>query len=287
MPKQVILITVYILFQLAAIPASGWGWEAHKLICALAEEQLTPDARNKVNQWLSESEKLKGGVTDFPQACLWPDDVKYTTRKDTYEHHFINVPNKADSVRLDRDCAATDCLATGIQQSLNYLSRQPDGQRSVTRRAAALRFLGHYIADLHQPLHVGNASDWGGNKISVTWRGENTNLHALWDYEMPEAAGLKYPQSLTYLEGTRPKLDNSIIHAWLNESLRLARSHAYVDLHDRQLTSGATISEEYFERSKPIIIERIRIAAARIAGLLNQIAKGQQPVAFKLVPVQS
>ena len=287
MSKKAILIIACILFQLSAAPASGWGWEAHKLICALAEEQLTPKAKKNVNQWLSESGELYGGVKNFPQACLWPDDVKHTTRKDTYAHHFINVPNEADSVRLDRDCAATDCLATGIQKSLIYLSRQTNSQRDVTRRAAALRFLGHYLADLHQPLHVGNASDWGGNKISVTWRGEKTNLHALWDYKMPEVAGLNYPESLTCLAESSPTLDNSTIYDWLNESLRLARSHAYVDLHGRQLAPGVTIGEGYFERSKPIIIERIRIAAARLSGLLNQIAKGHRPSAFKLLPVES
>ena len=104
---------------------------------------------------------------------------------------------------------------------------------------------------------------------------------------MPEAAALKYPESLTFLAESLPARDNSTIYDWLNESLRLARSHAYVDLHGRQLTPGATIGEGYFERSKPIIIERIRIAAARLSGLLNQIAEGHQPSAFKLLPIKS
>ena len=33
----------------------------------------------------------------------------------------------------------------------------------------ALRFLGHFVGDLHQPLHVGFAEDFGGNGIDVRW----------------------------------------------------------------------------------------------------------------------
>ncbi len=276
-------IMLFLVTICSSNTAHAWGWEGHKLVCALAEKQLTPRARELVTRLLEDASDLKGGVLSFPEACLWPDDVKYSTRKGSYEHHFINVPDDATHIDLNRDCAATNCIAIGIQQSLNYLSVEPDGDRAVTRRAAALRFLGHYIGDLHQPLHVGNASDWGGNKIRVKYQGKETNLHALWDYEMPEQINLRYPDSIPFLASIGGTPDGSI-HGWMNESLDLARSNAYVTADGKLISKGDTIDDEYFERNKPVIINRLGQAAARLALLLNQIADGGKPVAFYLKP---
>ncbi|MBT7369233.1 MAG: hypothetical protein HN816_01205, partial [Gammaproteobacteria bacterium] len=252
------------LFLLTGSPAThAWGWEAHKLVCAVAEKKLTPQARKLVNRWLENAADLEGGVLSFPDACLWPDKVKYGTRKSTYEHHFINVPDDAIRVDLNRDCAAADCIAIGIQRSLSYLSGEASGDRAATRQAAALRFLGHYIGDLHQPLHVGNASDWGGNKIRVNWLGKKTNLHALWDYEMPEKMNLRYPDSVLFLANIDVTSNGSVV-AWMNESLDLARSNAYVSIDGNEIEGGDTINAEYFEKNKPIIIKRIAQAATRL-----------------------
>lgn len=276
-----------LLLVLLAGPATAfsWGWDAHKLVCGLAEEQLSRKARDMVNQILNESESLKGGIVPFPEACLWPDKVKYSTRKDTYEHHFVNVPDDATTVVLERDCLATDCLANAVQEAVTYLSMPVDGTISRTRRAAALRYLGHYIGDLHQPLHVGHASDWGGNKITVSWRGKKKNLHAYWDYMMPESANLKYPQGMKHLSGIRPGNTSGTVYDWLNESLALARNHAYVDERGRRIRSGQELSEAYFQRNKPVVVERVLQAAQRLAGMLNRIADGKQQAVFRLVPV--
>lgn len=264
--------------------ASAWGWEGHKLVCALAEEQLSDEAKKMVNNLLADGSKLKGGQKNFPVSCLWPDEVKYSSRKGTYEHHFINVPDDANRIDLQRDCAALNCIAVGLQQALHYLSQPAKGDREKRGRAAALRFLGHYMADLHQPLHVGNASDWGGNKIKIRWRDKSTNLHALWDYDMLEAMDITYPSSLPILRSVPSKQFSGNAHSWLNESLLLARKMAYINLDGHLIKSGDSLGEDYFNRSKPVLLERMALAAARLAHLLNEIAAGRQPEAFSLKP---
>jgi hypothetical protein len=82
-------------------------------------------------------------------------------------------------------------LQPAFKKALTYLSRPAGSNREKTRRAAALGFLGHFVGDLHHPLHISNASDWGGNKITVRWEGKETNLQALWDYGMLESIGIK------------------------------------------------------------------------------------------------
>jgi len=236
-----------------------------------------------VDTLLVEGQALKGGRVSFAESCLWPDDVKYSNHKGTYEQHFINVPDEALTVDLVRDCAALNCIATGIQRALTYLSRPAGSSREKARRAAALRFLGHFIGDLHQPLHIGNASDWGGNKITVLWQGKETNLHALWDYGMLESMGIKYPDSLDFLLSVEKTSEHEHLIDWFNESLSLARTNAYSNAQGNIITSGDSLGSDYLERNKPVLIARLVLASERLATILNEIAAGEQPRVFLLI----
>lgn len=267
--------------------AYAWGRDGHRIVCGLAEEQLNPAAKKMVERLLIQGKQLKGGMVSFPDACLWPDDVKHSTRKSTYEHHFINVPDDAMEIDLGRDCAAANCIAVGVQQALTYLSTRPDGNRASKRQAAALRFLGHYIADLHQPLHIGNASDWGGNRIKVRLDSKETNLHALWDYGLPERFNLNYPESIGFLLTVKHRTADGTVLSWMNESLELARTHAYMDTTGEPIKNGHVISPEYLDRNKPIIIRRLTLAGARLARLLNDIADGGQPAVFRFASIDN
>lgn len=278
--RSLCLITGVLVVTTMPLRAAAWGWEGHKLVCGLAQTQLTPDAAKMVEQLLNDGAGLSGGRVNFAESCLWPDKVKHSSHRGTYEHHFINVPDNAMTVDLARDCGDMNCIATGVQQALSYLHQGVSGKRETLRRASALRFLGHHVADLHQPLHVGNASDWGGNKIRVAWKKKDSNLHALWDYEMLDAVNFTYPDSVTMLRpgSTEEMSDEPDMVEWLDESLALARSHAYRDTDGDMIHSGARLGQAYLERSKPIMLERLSLAAARLAVLLNAIAAGEQPV---------
>lgn len=268
---------------LISFNAQAWGWDGHRLVCAMAQAKLTPEARVMVDTLLVEGQALKGGRVSFAESCLWPDDVKYSNHKGTYEQHFINVPDEALTVDLVRDCAALNCIATGIQRALTYLSRPAGSGREKARRAAALRFLGHFIGDLHQPLHIGNASDWGGNKITVLWQGKETNLHALWDYGMLESMGIKYPDSLDFLLSVEKTSEHEQLIDWFNESLSLARTNAYSNDQGNIITSGDSLGSDYLERNKPVLIARLVLASERLATILNEIAAGEQPRVFLLI----
>jgi hypothetical protein len=132
-------------------------------------------------------------------------------------------------------------------------------------------------------LHIGNASDWGGNKITVQWRGEETNLHALWDYGMLESIDIKYPDSIGFLLSIEKTDTNNRIIDWFNESLSLARSNAYSNAKGNIVASGDSLGSAYLERNKPILIAQLVLASERLAMLLNKIAAGEQPRGFLLI----
>ena len=270
-----ILLSAVLLILSPVDKASAWGADGHRLICAMAEAKLTPEAKSMLSEIMSMGKFLDNNADeDFPEACLWPDKARHTTHKGSYEEHFINVPKSEDSVDLARDCAALNCVATAIQRNLVYLFRDAQGKREKARKAAALRFLAHFVGDLHQPLHVGNGEDWGGNKIRVNWYGKEANLHGIWDYEILKKAGITYPDSLEYLQEIKPEDSTSDVLAWIRTSFRLARNNAYKDTEGNLIASGDTLSDAYFERAKPIVMSQISLSSSRLSYLLNELAAG-------------
>ncbi|MDB2542847.1 S1/P1 nuclease [Pseudomonadales bacterium] len=270
-----ILLSAVLLILSPVDKASAWGADGHRLICAMAEAKLTPEAKSMLSETLRMGKFLDNNADeDFPEACLWPDTARHTTHKSSYEEHFINVPKSEDSVDLARDCAALNCVATAIQRNLVYLSRDAQGKREKARKAAALRFLAHFVGDLHQPLHVGNGEDWGGNKIRVNWYGKKANLHGIWDYEILKKAGITYPDSLEHLQEIKPEDSTGDVLAWIRTSFRLARNNAYKDTEGNLIASGDTLGDAYFERAKPIVMSQISLSSSRLAYLLNELAAG-------------
>ncbi|MFT7221851.1 MAG: hypothetical protein ACI8Z1_003474 [Candidatus Azotimanducaceae bacterium] len=93
---------------------------------------------------------------------------------------------------------------------------------------------------------------------------------------------MKYPKSLDFLATVKINHSNPNILDWFNESLALARSHAYVNTDGTLIKMGDKLGKDYLDRNKPIVLDRIVLAAERLADLLNNIATGEQPRVFLL-----
>ena len=64
----------------------------------------------------------------------------------------------------------------------------------------ALKFLVHFIGDMHQPLHVGRGEDRGGNSIRVRWFGESRNLHSVWDSAIIASENLSFSEFVDFID---------------------------------------------------------------------------------------
>ncbi len=260
-----------------SLSAFGWGADGHQLVCRLAFDQLTDDGRKFVENTLELGVHLDGSTDNsFPEACLWPDSARSGNYRGTYEQHYMHVPRVANRPDFLRDCPALDCIAVGIQRSLTYLASPANGEREEARKAAALRFLGHFVGDLYQPLHVGHQEDQGGLAISVRWFGDETSLYEVWDDRIMERAGLAFPESLEVIAAVEVTEQPEDVLLALHQSFRLARSHAYSNVNGRPIGNGGTLGEAYFERSKPVVIEQLAKSAAHLAGIINRLAAGTQ-----------
>ena len=274
-PFHLLRLMTAMTLCIAATNTYAWNETGHKLLCQMAYDNLTDKGKTFVAETLALGKQLDGnGKNDLAQACIWPDRARFKDYKGSYEQHFINIPEKAKSIDFARDCAAMDCIAVGIQRSLTYLARPASGKREEARKAAALRFLGHFIGDLHQPLHVSHGEDRGGNQIRVKWFGEDTNLHAVWDSKILERAGLEYPASVKLLESVDADFGSRNVLAWMRESFKLARSYAYTNIDGSKIVDAEMLDMAYFERSKPIVIEQLAKGAKRLTFLIDGLANG-------------
>jgi hypothetical protein len=191
------------LLALVAPSAQAWGCKGHQTVAFIAEKHLTPEARQIVDKLLAGNPidpQLKrwcgNAATDLMvDASTWPDDVR--NERNNGPWHYIDIPLGKHSGSLAGFCGKEGCVPRAIEQQRAILK---DKSADPGKRAEALRYLIHFVGDMHQPLHAANNADKGGNCVAVTYfhhgplpnpvhpeRDEYApNLHQVWDTEIPE-----------------------------------------------------------------------------------------------------
>ena len=187
-----------VVATLAPAPAArAWGNVGHALVCQIAYLELSASARAKVDAILAARVPEPGlRWKSLAFACTFPDNphVHGDAR------HYMNVARTAAKIDSE-SCGASDtCLFTAIRDDRAKLG---DASLSNAERKVALANLGHWVGDLHQPLHVSFEDDQGGNKIRVTGRCasadyESANLHGVWDRCLVESPHGLTSSSLTH-----------------------------------------------------------------------------------------
>ena len=89
----------------------------------------------------------------------------------------MNLARDAHEIGADECPLADRCVVTAIAKDVATLS---DASNSDVARLIALKFLGHFVGDVHQPMHVSFEDDRGGNSVDTTGTC-GSNLHSAWD----------------------------------------------------------------------------------------------------------
>ena len=202
-------------------------------------------------------------------------------------------PPVSCNVDYDRDCGAAGCVVSAIA---NYTTRvQAVSTLSAQQINYALRFLVHFVGDITQPLHDENLA-LGGNDIPVKFNGTATNLHHIWDTNMPEE--LRGGYSLAYAKAWAANLTAEINKGayqktrktWIQKlDITDAKGTALAWAQDANayvcsvvLPNGAAPLEavdlypEYYNSAIPTIELQIAKAGYRLAAWLDAIAKNQK-----------
>jgi hypothetical protein len=246
---------------LTVSPAFSWDDKGHRIVVMVAEMNLTPDARRHVQ------EIVPAGTT-LADAAVWPDHEGRGVT-DLNPLHYVNIPDNADSYEQTRDCPERNCMVEALKW---FLLSSADKNAPVVMRRIALRFVAHLVGDMHQPLHAARAEDRGGVDIAVSHRGHTTNLHYFWDTDLVEMeegdpGAIAERLGASVAEEERLKWQAGEPKEWTEESLILARSYAY------NIGRSGELSDEYVEKTRPVVRRRLVQAGIRLAWLLNNIFK--------------
>ncbi len=265
-------IPVALLLGTLVLPgarAYAWGADGHRIVGEIARRNLTAGAAEIVSALLAGDDE---NYRTLAQATLWADHVK---SDDDRTWHYVNLPRNSKRNHLTEACKRPEWCVT---EAVTHFHRRLTGDGDMPSRREALKYLAHFVGDVHQPLHAGRRADAGGNTIRVSFFGREYrvrdlpyNLHAIWDtsiirrqierdhgdwrrYADALAAGITPRQRSKWI-GTTPE-------DWTLESSRLAFSEAY--------PVPKNIEDRYYENSVSVIERQLQRAGIRLAELLNR-----------------
>lgn len=247
-----------------ASPEYRWGWDGHKMVCSIAWWEMKTETRKAISTFLDADVTYER----FMESCLWADDVR--GKDPQYDRwstaHYVNLPRGATAFDLARDCGETFCVVEGIEESLQGLK---DTSKSKTERLISLKFLSHFVGDVHQPMHAGYGDDRGGNDTKITLFGKPANMHGMWDYGLLDHTGKPWVDyaSVLYFQITdenRRDWVNLNPVTWVEESFAIISLSAYD-------TAGSEVGQAYYDAHIRTLETRIKQAGVRLAQLLDQV----------------
>jgi hypothetical protein len=287
----------------APLQARAWGDEGHTVIGYLAYGLLTPAARKEVDALLkADADTLT--ATDFATRTTWADKWRDSDRPDgprytgTRQWHFVDI--EIPSGGVDAACfnhpplpkgkpasegVAEQCVVDKIKQFRAELS---DPSTSQHEKILALKFLMHFVGDIHQPLHAAEKdNDRGGNAIPVIYGKKTSNLHSYWDTKLVTRFGYDARVVADILRAgiTKTKIETwskGEPESWALDSAQQAKSVAYdfsglatktVKTADGTATAYI-LTQPYDDRSQAVVRLQLQKAAVRLASTLNQALSG-------------
>ena len=251
-----------LVLSLQCCPVHAWDATGHAIVAMLAEERLTPNTRAAV------AELLEG--QSMAEVSSWPDQVR---NKQTAPWHYVNIEIEETQYVPDRHCPDRQCVIAQIERFRQTLT---DPSINSEKRKKALKYLVHFVGDLHQPLHAGQNHDRGGNDVKVEFLGQTVNpftkkpwnLHQVWDNGLLDQYAPVPKQAVAkinlYLKA-HPEAEETSgqVIEWAMQSHDQARDHAY------RFGSNQRLDDQYLNQALPVVEAQLARASVRLAHLLN------------------
>jgi hypothetical protein len=251
---KIILFFSFVFFPFHAF---SWGVIGHRVVGELANRHLTKKASKEIKNLL--------GNESLAMSSTWPDFIRSDKSWDkSHPWHYVSIEDghtyDSSSKNPNGD------VVEAIERMKKTLS---DKKAKKEERVEALKFLVHFVGDLHQPLHSGKSDDHGGNKIFVRWFDKESNLHRVWDEDlikMQELSYTEYTQVLDHVSKTDiSQWQAQDVDTWIKENMDL-RPLVY-DIGEGKL------GYEYNFKTLSTLNLRLQKGGIRLAGIINQCLK--------------
>lgn len=206
--------------------------------------------------------------------------------------HTVKTADWACHYVRERDCATSQCVDSAIQ---NYTQRLADTKLDFNQTAEALKFLVHFVGDIHQPLHSGFVTDSDGGGIKGTFFNVTNDLHDVWDTAMIERRLRDFDnEPARFYDYLRFQIERgeyrdrvlqwrycfpasnqteygACSYDWIQESLQIDCLTAYWSEQNTVLSvqSGFDLGRIYYERHIEIVEMRLAQAGVRLAHVIN------------------
>jgi len=268
---------------LAPLKALAWIDTGHMIVAAIANHELKPRVRAQIDDLL----KIGGDArtSDLYGAACWADDFKtHETAKWHYIDNYFRTDGKPAKGKPD-----AENVIWAIRKFSAVLA---DPKQPAAERAEALRYILHFVGDVHQPLHAVSRGtdqmpngDSGGNKFAIQpvegvgmW---HPCLHELWDWacgyyehvsrplhpvERDQIDGYADQVMADFPESSMPASQDLTPEDWMRESVQEAESFVY-----KGIEPGNEPSKTYLDQGKKVAEQRLALAGYRLAGLLNKL----------------
>lgn len=243
----------------------GWGVEGHKVVALIAEQQLTPEARAGIDIIMHRD--ANGKISDI---ASWADKIR-GKEPGPQISHVVKIPFKATSYSAKRDCSGKyKCVVYGILKAESELK---DGRREDSdpvEQQRALKFLVHYIGDVHQPLH--GIQETGGMRTQPSR--QKWELHKVWDTIIIRSSK-QSPESIAKrLLAKHKTVQQGTPEQWAMESHDIAKRIIYGDNYAlAKSRRPISLDKDYYKENMEIVDERLLAAGLRLGNVLNDIFK--------------
>jgi S1/P1 Nuclease len=273
-----------VLFAASSAPSLAWAPQGHRTVGAIADALLTPQARAAVAEILADDrDKFDNPShrTTLEAVSVWADEIRGTSAARP-AWHYDDIP-VCGSEPKSRYCPDGQCNTEQLKRLVVVLA---DNRAAPRERDEALKWVVHLVGDIHQPLHAADNDDHGGNRVAVALEGVRTrgreNLHRVWDNDLVTLVlrtrgHQKPPRNIDALAEEARTLAGEAGQgspdSWASESNHLARNIAYryPGFACNSVPPGIVVLDAaYQEQAEGIVRERLLLAGARLATLLNQ-----------------
>ena len=247
-------VFLYIICSIGYLFA--WGNTGHRVVGKIAEERLSNKAKRQIKNII--------GHHDLAYISFWADRIKSDPSwNHANDWHWATIP--------DGEVYEVGKYSGKLVDKINEFSKNANSaDLSSEEKKQAIKWLVHLVGDLHQPLHVGNGKDRGGNDVKVKWFGDETNLHEVWDEKLFDLQNLSYTEYAHFLN---LEFDENMCLKWSSGDIESYAQESSVYRKSCYDYSNDNLSYGYLFTVKPILDMRLMQAGVRLANLFNEIFK--------------
>ena len=183
--KNIILSAIAISVSISAF---GWGQTGHRAIGKIAESYLSEKAKKSIQEIM--------GHESLAECSTWMDEVRSNKKYDYAKTwHYVTIPEGTDYKSVEHEEKGDVYEAIGRMKKI-----LKDKSSTKEQKVEAIRMITHLVGDMHQPLHVGNGEDRGGNNVKIKWFYDDSNLHRIWDSGMIDEKKYSSKEAFFYSE---------------------------------------------------------------------------------------